>query len=303
MVKTKNKTPYELFRGRPPTLEFMRPFRCHVTILNTIDHLGKSEEKSDEGFFVGYSMVSKAFRVYNLRTKKIEENLHVQFLENKANMAGLGPDWLFDLETLSNTMNYVPLTSSTGDKDLEDSEEFIDEDEACKDDEDQIVMPLWDFVDNSEKTSDEDGVNFDELNKEIPTSSGNSIPIATPEVSTVSPNVEHISQESPSHDVEISNMPTTYDIPSTSQSSIHKVHPLDNVIGELQSGVKTRRQTKKDDLHGFISEVYESKKHSKKNECLFFCFLSQVEPKNVYMALGESSWVEAMQEELLQFKL
>ena len=122
VVKTKNKTPYELFRGRPPTLEFMSPFGCHVTILNTIDHLGKFEEKSDEGFFVGYSMVSKAFRVYNLRTKKIEENLHVEFLENKANMAGSGPDWLFDLETLTNTMNYVPLTSSTGDKDLEDSE-------------------------------------------------------------------------------------------------------------------------------------------------------------------------------------
>lgn len=57
------------------------------------------------------------------------------------------------------------------------------------------------------------------------------------------------------------------------------------------------------DVHGFISEVYESKKHTNKNECLFLCFLSQVEPKNVYMALEESSWVEAMQEELLQLKL
>ena len=123
-------------------------------------------------------------------------------------------------------------------------------------------MPLWDFVDNSEKTSDADG----ELNKEIPTSSGNSIPTATPEVSTDSPNVESSSQASPSDDVELSNMPTTYDIPSTSQTSIHKVHPLENVIGELQLGVKTRSQTKKDDVHGFISEVYESKKHKRKNE-------------------------------------
>jgi hypothetical protein len=89
----------------------MRPFGCHVTILNTIDYLGKFEEKSDEGFFVGYSMVSKAFRVYNLRTKKIEKKFHVQFLENKTNIAGSGPEWLFDLETLSNTMNYVPITS------------------------------------------------------------------------------------------------------------------------------------------------------------------------------------------------
>ena len=41
VVKTKNKTPYELFRGRSPIMDFMRPFGCHVTILNTIDHLGK----------------------------------------------------------------------------------------------------------------------------------------------------------------------------------------------------------------------------------------------------------------------
>ena len=51
VVKTKNKTPYELFRARPPFLDFMKPFGCHVTILNTIDHLGKFEEKSDEGFY------------------------------------------------------------------------------------------------------------------------------------------------------------------------------------------------------------------------------------------------------------
>lgn len=315
MGKTKKKTPYELFKGRLPILDFMKPFGCQVTILNTIDHLGKFEEKSDEGFFVGYSMVSKAFRVYNLRTKKIEENLHVEFLENRTNIAGSGPEWLFDLETLSNTMNYVPITSGTRDNDLEGSEEFIDEDEPCKDDEDdkdQIVMPLWDFVDNnedspssknSEKEGDANVVNFDVLNKEIPKSSGNPIPTASPEISTDGPNVENSTQETPCDDAEITNMLATYDIPSTSQTTIHKVHPLENVIGELQSGVKTRRQTKMNDVHGFIREVYESKKHTDKNECLFFCFLSQVEPKNVYKALEESSWVEAMQEELLQFKL
>ena len=57
------------------------------------------------------------------------------------------------------------------------------------------------------------------------------------------------------------------------------------------------------DVHGFISEVYESKNHITTNECLFFCFLSQIEPKNITMALDESSWVEAMQDESLQFKL
>ncbi|GJZ21072.1 reverse transcriptase domain-containing protein [Tanacetum coccineum] len=87
VTKPHNKTPYELFLGRKPDLGFMRPFGCPVTILNTIDHLGKFDGKADEEFFVGYSINSKAFRVLNSRTRIIEENLHVQFSENTPNIA------------------------------------------------------------------------------------------------------------------------------------------------------------------------------------------------------------------------
>ncbi|GKB12086.1 ribonuclease H-like domain-containing protein [Tanacetum coccineum] len=65
----------------------MRPFGCLVTILNTIDHLGKFDGKANEGFFVRYSINSKAFRVFNSRTKIVEENMHVQFSENTPNIA------------------------------------------------------------------------------------------------------------------------------------------------------------------------------------------------------------------------
>ncbi|GJZ99544.1 ribonuclease H-like domain-containing protein [Tanacetum coccineum] len=54
---------------------FMKPFGCPVTILNTIDHLGKFDGKADEGFFIGYSINSKTFRVFNSRTRIVEENL------------------------------------------------------------------------------------------------------------------------------------------------------------------------------------------------------------------------------------
>ncbi|GJR94711.1 putative ribonuclease H-like domain-containing protein [Tanacetum coccineum] len=73
---------------RKPALSFMRPFGCPITILNTIDHLGKIDGKADEGFFVGYSTNSKAFRVFNSRTRIVEKNLHVQFSENTSNIAG-----------------------------------------------------------------------------------------------------------------------------------------------------------------------------------------------------------------------
>ncbi|GKA73951.1 putative ribonuclease H-like domain-containing protein [Tanacetum coccineum] len=80
-----------------------------VTILNTLDSLGKFDGKSDEGFFVGYSLSSKAFRVYNTRTRKVEENLHIGFLENKPMTKGNGPQWLFDIDSLTQSMNYVPV--------------------------------------------------------------------------------------------------------------------------------------------------------------------------------------------------
>ncbi|GKB07379.1 ribonuclease H-like domain-containing protein, partial [Tanacetum coccineum] len=62
VTKPHNKTPYELLLGRPPSISFMRPFGCPVTILNTLDPLGKFDGKADEGFLVGYSINSKAFR-------------------------------------------------------------------------------------------------------------------------------------------------------------------------------------------------------------------------------------------------
>nr|GEZ13751.1 retrovirus-related Pol polyprotein from transposon TNT 1-94 [Tanacetum cinerariifolium] len=62
VTKPQKKTPYELLHGRTPNIGFMRPFGCHVTILNTLDSLGKFEGKVDEGFLVGYSVNSKAFR-------------------------------------------------------------------------------------------------------------------------------------------------------------------------------------------------------------------------------------------------
>ncbi|GJV61466.1 retrovirus-related pol polyprotein from transposon TNT 1-94 [Tanacetum coccineum] len=88
VVKPHNNTSYELFHGRTPTLSFMRPFGCLVTILNTIKHLGKFDGKADEGFFVGYSLNSKAVRVFNSRTRIVEENLHIRFSESTPNVVG-----------------------------------------------------------------------------------------------------------------------------------------------------------------------------------------------------------------------
>ncbi|GKF32897.1 retrovirus-related pol polyprotein from transposon TNT 1-94 [Tanacetum coccineum] len=92
VIKPHNKTPYELLLSRPPSISFMRPFGCPVTILNTLDPLGKFDGKANEGFLVGYSIKSKAFRVFNTRTRKVEENLHITVLKNKPNVTVSGPE-------------------------------------------------------------------------------------------------------------------------------------------------------------------------------------------------------------------
>nr|GEV35783.1 ribonuclease H-like domain-containing protein [Tanacetum cinerariifolium] len=58
LTKPHNMTPYELLLGRTPSIGFMRPFGCPVTILNTLDPLEKFDGKADEGFLVGYSSMN-----------------------------------------------------------------------------------------------------------------------------------------------------------------------------------------------------------------------------------------------------
>nr|GEW24702.1 ribonuclease H-like domain-containing protein [Tanacetum cinerariifolium] len=111
VTKPHNKTPYELLLGKTPSIGFIRPFGCPVTILNTLDPLGKFDGKANEGFLVGYSVSSKAFRVFNSRARIIQEILHINFLENQPNVAGSGPTWLFDIDTLTQSMNYQPVVA------------------------------------------------------------------------------------------------------------------------------------------------------------------------------------------------
>ncbi|GJX77033.1 putative ribonuclease H-like domain-containing protein [Tanacetum coccineum] len=201
VVKPHNKTPYELFRGFKPALSFKRPFGCHVTILNTLDSLGKFDGKIYEGFFVGYSLSSKAFRVYNTRTRRVEENLHIGFLENKPMIEGNGPKWLFDIDSLTQSMNYVPVTADTISNDSTGTSEEISQD--C------IVMPIWKDtsyfdsptkdVDNGEpKTTDdaqkqvEDGLNNENVEQDKLSdddSSPKEVNAAGQHVNTASPDV------------------------------------------------------------------------------------------------------------------
>ncbi|GJW78399.1 putative ribonuclease H-like domain-containing protein, partial [Tanacetum coccineum] len=147
VTKPHNKTPYELIIGRPLSISFMRPFGCPVTILNTLDSLGKFDRKADEG--------------------KVKENLHVNFLENKPNVAGQGPNWLFDIDSLTNSMNYQPVTAgnqtnknagpqeANGNTGLKQSVNARQSEEKNVSTQQYIMFPLWSSISSSYKSSDE----------------------------------------------------------------------------------------------------------------------------------------------------
>nr|GEV63941.1 putative ribonuclease H-like domain-containing protein [Tanacetum cinerariifolium] len=97
-----NKTPYELLSGKVPNISHLKPFGCHVTILITSDHLNKFEGNATEGFLFGYAANSKAYRVYNLSSKKVEETLNLRYLEDKPNVQGFGQELYFDLDYFFN---------------------------------------------------------------------------------------------------------------------------------------------------------------------------------------------------------
>ncbi|GJW72389.1 putative ribonuclease H-like domain-containing protein [Tanacetum coccineum] len=262
VTKPHNKTPYELFLGRKPALGFMRPFGCPVTILNTIDHLGKFDGKADEGFFVGYSINSKAFRVFNSRTRIVEENLHVQFSENTPNIAGSGPNWLFDIDALTKSMNYKPVVAgnqsngNAGTKACDDAGKARMETVPGKD---YILLPLWNAdppFSQSSKSSPDAGFkpSGDDEKKEDNVNSTNTVnATSTNEVNASTydlnmPELEDIVYSDDDEDVgaeaNMNNLDAFMHVSPILTTRIHKDHPVEQIIRDLNSSPQTRRMTK-----------------------------------------------------------
>nr|GEU93783.1 retrovirus-related Pol polyprotein from transposon TNT 1-94 [Tanacetum cinerariifolium] len=146
VTKPHMKTPYELLLGRSPSIGFLRPFGCPVTILNTLDPLGKFDGKADEGFLVGYSVNNKAFKVFNSRTRIVQETLHINFLKNKPNVAGIRPKWLFDIDTFTMSMNYQPVVTGNQPNDNAGIKENLDVGKVKKETvstQQYVLLPLW----------------------------------------------------------------------------------------------------------------------------------------------------------------
>ncbi|GJR42625.1 putative ribonuclease H-like domain-containing protein [Tanacetum coccineum] len=347
VTKPQNKTPYELLFGHKPIISYIRPFGCHVTILNTLSPLGKFDGKSDEGFLVGYSVNSKAFRVYNLATKRVEVNLHVNFLEEKPNVQGLGHRWMFDLDYLTDSMNYIPV-SLQNQANPAGSKEVIDIDVQTEEAEELLVVSS-----TSRKAADsEHNVTKKRHSSKKPSSTPisksaddimvfrkeldalalkhlgpvpTSVPTSTNPVNTGSSNLNTAFEEvntgnmeavSPSaqneeevfSDDNEDEMPEIRIYDKSSEGIFEQAsYDDDGIISDFNNLLDETRSTLKKitEAHALVSyiQAHQRSNHKDQQHCLFACFLSQFEPRKVTEALEDGSWVEAMQEELLQFKL
>nr|GEV65140.1 putative ribonuclease H-like domain-containing protein [Tanacetum cinerariifolium] len=120
-----------------------------VAILNTSDHLGKFKGKTNVGFLVWYAANSKAYRVYNLSSKKVKETLNLRYLKDKPNVQGLGPEWYFDLDYLTDSLGYTHFKTNTpaGTQYTTINEGTQDDDSESECDEHAILVPS--FLSNS----------------------------------------------------------------------------------------------------------------------------------------------------------
>ncbi|GJS99767.1 putative ribonuclease H-like domain-containing protein [Tanacetum coccineum] len=339
--------------------------------------------KADEGFLVGYSINSKAFRVFNTRTRKVEENLHINFLENKPNVAGSGPEWLFDIGSLKKSMNYEPVTEGNqtngdafietnvnaeqagyekafdheyillplmlsnsplslsspstdnkdadevpgkGDDDLSERNGQEKEEGASNKEDDQhvqdfrakldnlLVQQKEGYANNTNRVSTVNpsvstaGQGFDNADdQERIDSSTQDVNTAGPSINTASENINtgssNINTASPipndpsmqsleatgifddayddreevGAEADLNNLETTMNVSSIPTTRIHKDHPIEQIIRDLHLAPLTRRMLQQN--------------------------IEELEPKKVIQALTDPSWIEAMQEEHLQFKL
>ena len=103
IVKKHGKTAYEKYHLKVPTVHYFHIFGSTCYILNQRDQLGKIEPKSDAGIFMGYSSMSKAYRVFNNRRKKIEESIHVTFDDTSVDQYALTQTDFMSLQKLENS--------------------------------------------------------------------------------------------------------------------------------------------------------------------------------------------------------
>ncbi|GKF07467.1 retrovirus-related pol polyprotein from transposon TNT 1-94, partial [Tanacetum coccineum] len=286
------KTPYELLHDKPPDLSFFHVFGALCYLTNDSENLGKLQPKADIGIFIGYALTKKAFRIYNRRTRRITDTIHVDFDEltvmaSKHNSSGPA---LHEMTPATISSGLVPNPPP--------STPYVP---PSRTDWDILFQPIFD-----ELLTPPPSVDLPAIEVVAPV---DEVVALVPAVSTGSPSSTNVAQDAPSPIAHMGNDPyfgvPIPEVPSDQSSSSDSIHtivhldhqisehnskwtkdqPLENIIGALKRPVSTRLQL-----------------HEQALFCYYDAFLTAVEPNTYKNALTQSCWIEVMQEELNEFE-
>nr|GEX77023.1 retrovirus-related Pol polyprotein from transposon TNT 1-94 [Tanacetum cinerariifolium] len=276
-------TRYELLHNKLPDLSFLHVFGALCYLTNDSKNLGKLPPKADIGIFIGYAPTKKAFWIYNRRTRRIVETIHVDFDEltvMASEQSSSGP--------ALNEMTLATISSGLVQK-SSSSTPYVP---PSRNDWDMLFQPMFDELLNPSPSVDHQApeviASIVDVILPVQADSTGSHSSTIVDQDAPSPSKSHTIAETQSSiipqdveedniDMEVAHMGN--DLKWT------KDHPLDNIIGQLSRPVSTRL-----------------KLHEQALFCYYDAFLTLVEPKTYKEALTQSCWIEVMQEELDEFE-
>ncbi|GJV92469.1 putative ribonuclease H-like domain-containing protein [Tanacetum coccineum] len=218
-------------------------------------------------------------------------------------LTGKGPTWLFDLDYLTDSINYHPVRSENqanihaGQQDANHNactEDIIDAGDSEKEDEsaqDCFVLPIWSSY-SSTITPD---LKTDEKKEGLREEEQ----FFMDELERLKRQEKEANEEAEASMADFTNLETVVNVSPIPTSRIHSSHPSALILGDPTSAVQTRSKVNKSSgAYAFVSYVQKQRRNNHKDfqHCLFACFLSQNEPKKISEALEDESWVDAMQD-------
>ncbi|GJU91847.1 retrovirus-related pol polyprotein from transposon TNT 1-94 [Tanacetum coccineum] len=305
------KTYYELLKGKKPNLQYFRVFGSLCYPTNDYDDVGKLKAKADIGIFVGYAPTKKAYRIYNKRTRKIQETVHVAFdeltegLTSVQTSSGLAPQQMTSVPN-STELELTALQSGRSrsalvkdpeppsvpptKKQVDDLFQWFDDDEVVPIPPVVPISPV--HVPAAPAPENANGSpSTTVISEGGPAVTENLLPHQIPLPDTSDSDVETLFDHVDSHVFDTHNAPET-DSEASHSNSVNidvtpnnqlphvqkwtQAHPLENIIGDKDRPVSTRKQLETDAMWCFFNE-----------------FLTHVEPKTYKQALESTVWIEA----------
>nr|GEW48161.1 hypothetical protein [Tanacetum cinerariifolium] len=286
IIPRHEKTPYHIINDQKPSVTFFHIFGSICYIVRDGENLDKMKEKSDECMFVGYSTQSRAYRVFNKRTRVIMESIHVNFDE----LPYIASDQISSdpaPESQSMALNHDSLSPANQ---RQANVPQADRTVTTLNELDLLFSPMFDeLLNGSSKVVSKSSVvsaadaPYQHQNHTTPLNI-HTTPVPTCQVPTLAPTVtssENINQAENMLKMIKLQMTSlsTYSLPRYKTKGRRQ-----QVIGNPSQSVRTRRQLESD------AEMY-----------MFALIVSRTESKNIKETMADFAWIESIQEELHQF--